>query len=92
MTDDEVVICRCEEVTKGEIRRAIEAGARTPQAVKRFTRAGMGLCQGRSCRRLIAQIIAQETGQSLADIWTQHLPAAHPPPADGGELKGGEQR
>ncbi|MFY9189261.1 MAG: (2Fe-2S)-binding protein [bacterium] len=76
MTDDEVVICRCEEVTKGEIRRAIKAGARTPQAVKRFTRAGMGLCQGRSCRRLIAQIIAQETGQSLADIWpsTYRLP------------------
>lgn len=48
--------------------RAIRAGARTPQAVKRFTRAGMGLCQGRTCRLLIAQIIASETGQKMADI------------------------
>ena len=76
MTDDDVVICRCEEVTKGEIRRAIKAGAITSQAVKRFTRAGMGLCQGRTCRRLIAQIIAQETGQSIADI----LPSTYRPP------------
>ncbi|NLG86386.1 MAG: (2Fe-2S)-binding protein [Firmicutes bacterium] len=75
-TDDDIIICRCEEVTKGEILRAIKAGATTPQAVKRFTRAGMGLCQGRTCRRLIAQIIAQETGQSIADI----VPSTYRPP------------
>lgn len=76
MTDDDIIICRCEEVTKGEILRAIKAGATTPQAVKRFTRAGMGLCQGRTCRRLIAQIIAQETEQSIADI----VPSSYRPP------------
>lgn len=76
MNDDNIIICRCEEVTKGEIRQAIKAGALTPQAVKRFTRAGMGLCQGRTCRRLIAQIIAQETGQPMAEI----LPSTYRPP------------
>lgn len=53
-------ICRCEEVTEREIREAIRAGARTVVEVKRWTRAGMGICQGRSCRRLVERIIAEE--------------------------------
>ena len=42
--DDDVVICRCEEITRGEIRRAVHAGMYTMNEVKRFLRAGMGLC------------------------------------------------
>ncbi len=53
-------ICRCEEVTEQEIREAIRAGARSVIEVKRWTRAGMGICQGRSCRRLIERILAEE--------------------------------
>lgn len=59
--DDEMIICRCEEVTLGEIRRAIQAGARDVDAVKRMTRAGMGLCQSKSCYDLIANMIHSET-------------------------------
>ena len=55
-------ICRCEEVSEGEIREAIRAGARSVVEVKRWTRAGMGICQGRSCRRLVERIIAEELG------------------------------
>lgn len=53
-------ICRCEEVTEQEIREAIRAGARSVIEVKRWTRAGMGICQGRSCRRLVERILAEE--------------------------------
>lgn len=49
--DDDVVICRCEEITRGEIRRAVHAGMYTMNEVKRFLRAGMGLCQGRAATR-----------------------------------------
>ncbi|MGM9545801.1 MAG: (2Fe-2S)-binding protein [Vescimonas sp.] len=59
---EDVLICRCEEIYKSEILTAIRAGARTANEVKRFTNAGMGLCQGRTCRKLIEAIIAQETG------------------------------
>lgn len=52
MKDDEI-ICRCEEVALGEIREAIAGGARTVRQVKMATRAGMGLCQGRTCRPLV---------------------------------------
>ena len=42
--DDERIICRCEEITLGEIRKAIRDGATDPDSVKRMTRAGAGLC------------------------------------------------
>jgi NAD(P)H-nitrite reductase large subunit len=61
-------LCRCEEITADEIHRAIEAGARTVNDVKRQTRAGMGVCQGIYCVPEIAQILTALTGTSLSDI------------------------
>lgn len=58
--DDNMIICRCEEITKGEIRRAVYDGMRTINEVKRYLRAGMGLCQGQTCQRLVQNIIATE--------------------------------
>lgn len=58
--DDSLVICRCEEVTKGEIRRAVYEGMMTMNEVKRYLRPGMGLCQGQSCSRKVRDIIAAE--------------------------------
>lgn len=63
---DETTVCRCEEITGAAIAAAIGAGARTLNDVKRRTRAGMGLCQGRWCSHAIAIIIAAETGQPIA--------------------------
>ncbi len=70
------IICRCEEITESEIRQAVRDGARTIAGVKNRTRAGMGLCQRRTCQRLIARIIAEETGLPVADI----LPNTSRPP------------
>lgn len=58
--DDGLIICRCEEITKGEIRRAVHEGMWTMTEVKRFLRAGMGLCQGQTCGRIVKGIIAKE--------------------------------
>jgi NAD(P)H-nitrite reductase large subunit len=58
--DDDLIICRCEEITLGEIRQAVREGANDVSAVKRRTRAGMGLCQGRTCEPMIQGIIKQE--------------------------------
>jgi bacterioferritin-associated ferredoxin len=66
--DDDMIICRCEEITKGEIKAAIRNGMQTVNGIKRITRAGMGLCQGQTCQRLVIQIIAEELRQSVADI------------------------
>ena len=67
-TDEERIICRCEEITLGEIRKAIKEGARDVDAVKRMTRAGMGLCQNKTCYNLIARILRQEAGVELSEL------------------------
>lgn len=67
MTND-IVICRCEEVTLGEIREWIAKGYETFDELKRVLRVGMGPCQGRGCREMILREIAQKTGKTVADI------------------------
>ena len=66
--DDDMVICRCEEITKAAIKDAIRNGMRTLNGIKRITRAGMGLCQGQTCQRLVTQILAEELGLSSGEI------------------------
>ena len=68
MHDDDVVVCRCEEITKREILAAIDDGAVDIAGVKRRTRAGMGVCQGRTCEAIIARILAHQLGVPAADI------------------------
>jgi len=65
---DDLVICRCEEITRAEIKETIRNGMRTLNGVKRITRAGMGLCQGQTCQQLVARILTEELGLSAADI------------------------
>lgn len=65
---DDLVICRCEEITRGEIKAAIRNGMHTLNGVKRITRAGMGLCQGQTCQQLVARLLTEELGLSAADI------------------------
>lgn len=66
--DDDMIICRCEEVTKGEIWRAVHEGLYTITEVRRFLRCGMGLCQGQTCAKLVKGIIARELGVSPAEL------------------------
>jgi NAD(P)H-nitrite reductase large subunit len=72
----ELIICRCEEVSRKEILEAIEEGATTVGEVKWRTRAGMGLCQGKTCRRLVTQILSKETDQPVSAL----TPFTHRPP------------
>ncbi len=54
---DDTQICRCEEVTRATIHQAIDDGVRSLGALKRVTRAGMGLCQGRYCAGIVAGML-----------------------------------
>ncbi|MFA6444223.1 MAG: NAD(P)/FAD-dependent oxidoreductase [Sterolibacterium sp.] len=56
---DDTVVCRCEAVTAGELRRVVaQTGAREANRAKAFSRVGMGRCQGRYCGHAAAEIIA----------------------------------
>ncbi|MBP2079256.1 (2Fe-2S)-binding protein [Oceanobacillus polygoni] len=62
-----VIICRCEEVLLRDIITSIENGAETLKAIKMETRAGMGICQGRTCRVLLEQAIAPYTDITIQE-------------------------
>lgn len=64
---DKTIICRCEEVTAGDIRGYAKLGCLGPNQTKAFGRAGMGPCQGRYCGLSVTQILSAETGRSFDD-------------------------
>ena len=66
--DDDMLVCRCEEVSKGEIRKAVHAGMFTIEEIRRFLRCGVGLCQGQTCSRLVKSIVARELKVSPAEL------------------------
>jgi D-hydroxyproline dehydrogenase subunit alpha len=61
--DDTAIICRCEEVTAGELRTLIAAGHDSPAALKRACRVGMGRCQGRYCASVVARLTTPDVGE-----------------------------
>ena len=67
LATDDTVVCRCEEVTRGQLYAA--AGETTDlNVVKSLTRAGMGLCQGKSCQRQVAATIAARHGIPIESV------------------------
>ena len=65
---DLVFVCRCEEVTEEEVRSLVRAGITSVDGIKRASRAGMGLCQSKTCFTNIARIIHEETGMPMEKI------------------------
>jgi hypothetical protein len=64
---DDTVVCRCEEVTRGEL-YAAAAETTDLNVVKSLTRAGMGLCQGKTCQRQVAATIAARHGIPIESV------------------------
>jgi len=65
---DETLICRCEDITMGAVKKAIQQGFKTSGGLKKATRCGMGRCQGRICGTIILDIIMALTGKSPEEI------------------------
>ena len=64
------IICRCEQITEGEILDAIHSSVvpTSVDAIKRRTRAGMGRCQGGFCQPKVVEILARELGKEWTEI------------------------
>lgn len=73
---DEVIVCRCEEVTRGEIAEVVKEGAAGPNQAKGFLRCGMGPCQGRLCGHTVTETMAALSGRSPEEIgyFRQRMP------------------
>ncbi len=84
---DEVIVCRCEEVTAGDLRKFVALGCAGPNQAKSFGRCGMGPCQGRMCGLTVTEVIAKARGVSAAEVGYYRI---RPPikPITLGELAG----
>lgn len=76
LPDGDLIICRCEEVTKQEIVDEIRDGYVTVHDVRKRTRAGMGLCQGKTCAGQIQMLINQYAKKNISEL----SPATARPP------------
>jgi len=65
---DDTILCRCEDITMGQLKEAISAGCRTPVAIKRAIRTGMGICQGRICTPVLYEIIGALTRTPIHEL------------------------
>ncbi len=72
---DDAIICRCERVSAGEIRRHIRSGIRDMNHLKAITRAGFGACGGKTCAALIERICSEEGigGREITDFTDRPL-------------------
>jgi len=59
-TDDDIIVCRCERISVGEIRKWIRYGVHDFNELKALTKAGMGACGGKTCTSLINRIFREE--------------------------------
>lgn len=65
---DDTLLCRCEEVTAGEVTSVAKEWDGNLRTIKQLTRAGMGPCQGRICGPLVAQVAARASGKPMEEI------------------------
>jgi bacterioferritin-associated ferredoxin len=78
MSDEKkkTVVCRCEDITLEDVKKVINESYMELGDLKRLLRSGMGACQGRTCTRLIAQIVSHETGRPISEM---RFPRTRPP-------------
>ena len=72
---NDTIICRCEAVTAGDIRRCAQLGCTGPNQTKAFCRAGMGPCQGRGCALTVTEILAAEHGMTHDEVGSYRIRA-----------------
>jgi thioredoxin reductase len=65
---DDAIICRCEEITAGQIRALALVGRPGPNQIKAATRTGMGPCQGRQCAYTVTRLLATAQGRTPANV------------------------
>jgi thioredoxin reductase/bacterioferritin-associated ferredoxin len=74
-TGNATIVCRCEEITAGQIRETVALGCEGPNQMKAFLRCGMGPCQGRLCALTVTELIADARQVSPTEVGTTRLRA-----------------
>ncbi len=88
---DDTIVCRCEEITAGEIRAIAAGGCPGPNQMKSFCRAGMGPCQGRMCSLTVTRLMAdvRQESPSVVGYYRLRMPIKPVTVAEMAELSDG---
>ncbi len=78
MKEDEMIICRCEEVSYKELENTAARYKCSARELKLRTRAGMGYCGGRSCRNIVDQIAAAANEPNPTCVSLKYQPPIRP--------------
>lgn len=70
----DLIVCRCEEVGLATLCAAIEMGDSSVDAIKLRTRAGMGICQGRSCLSVVQSLVRTHHPEKIPELPKQRWP------------------
>jgi bacterioferritin-associated ferredoxin len=68
MNGENVIVCRCSDVTLKELRDLIAEGYHTFEEIKRITRIGMGPCQGKTCGQIVLRELSIATGKPITEL------------------------
>lgn len=78
MKEASIIVCRCEEVTLEQIRETISKQGCSSRETKLRTRAGMGICGGRTCRPLLDRLAAPLEGETASELPLKVQPPVRP--------------
>ena len=76
MKEEEIIICRCEDITLKDIEDAIHKGYGDIESLRRYLKLGTGPCQGKTCIPLTEKILARELRKRVSEVGN---PTARPP-------------
>ena len=68
MDASKIILCRCESLTLAELEGMLESGVSSMQEIKKLSRCTMGPCQGRTCKDMIAKVIAAYLNKSVGEL------------------------
>ncbi|HAE41883.1 MAG TPA: (2Fe-2S)-binding protein [Clostridiales bacterium] len=71
MNDNDVMVCRCSDVSLKELKDLIDDGYHTFEEIKRITRIGMGPCQGKTCGNIVLRELSKSTGKDINELRMQ---------------------
>ncbi len=68
MSDKDIIICRCEDVTLYDIKEAVRKGFKDMESLKRYLQIGTGPCQGKTCIPLTEKTLAKILNEKVDNV------------------------
>jgi len=68
--EEDFPLCRCEEVSRADLEVILQKGFHAITALRRFSRVGLGVCQGRFCQSMLQESLVEGTSRTVGEVGT----------------------